>query len=580
MKKHLLSAYLQRSGGYRRWIPVIFLAVQANALVQAGMPWLSGWCLDLIIADARVFVQYWLLWTLAGLLVLCLLYAGLEFVQKMFITLVSARVKRAFQRDLYTHLLELDEAFYLRQRAGDISSRLTKDLAEGIEPLFFNCCQCVFASTMLIIASGVLFSLSPILGWFFLGIVPLWALYARLFLRRARVLDRAMKEEFGQLNARATEDISNQALVRVFAKEADRARAFRAAAERYRYKALALSRYVHGGFAVVSGLLSFVLPLEMILLAMSLFEVRLSAGELLAAYGTWVVASLPMDILTQSLPQFVSCYTGLVRVYDFLNERPLVMDAADARDLQVSQGAIRIQQLDFHYPGCETQVLQDIHLEISGGSRCALVGASGSGKSSLAHLVMRFYDPTSGCITIDGQDLRHISQHSLRRSIGLVQQDSLLWAGSVRDNLQFVLPEATEEDLWSALEQADLATFIRNTSDGLETVLGERGVRLSGGQRQRLALARLFLRQPRIVILDEATSALDGLAERAVQAAMARLLAGRTALIIAHRLSTVLDCEQIVVLEAGRIIDRGVHADLLQRCPCYRSLCQRQGLAL
>jgi ATP-binding cassette subfamily B protein len=193
---------------------------------------------------------------------------------------------------------------------------------------------------------------------------------------------------------------------------------------------------------------------------------------------------------------------------------------------------------------------------------------------------MRFHDPQAGRITIDGQDIARVAQHSLRRNLGLVQQDSVVWAGTLRENLLFVCPGADEAALWRALEQAELAGFVRHTAEGLDTVLGERGVSLSGGQRQRLALARLFLVSPPIIVLDEATSALDGLAEQAVLRAIDRLAAEkRTLLIIAHRLSTIVDCDQIVVVARGRVADRGTHRELLARCEIYQALCREQGLA-
>jgi ABC-type multidrug transport system fused ATPase/permease subunit len=267
-------------------------------------------------------------------------------------------------------------------------------------------------------------------------------------------------------------------------------------------------------------------------------------------------------------------------VFGFLAETPVVRDAEDARHLVVTGGNIRFENLCFTYPGEQTRlVLDDVSLEIPGGSRCALVGPSGSGKSTLAHLLLRFHDPQSGRITIDGQHVAHLTQHSLRRTLGLVQQDSSVWAGSLRDNLLFVRPEADDAALWHALEQAELASFVRHTPEGLDTMLGEQGVRLSGGQRQRLALARLFLVSPPIIILDEATSALDGPSEQAVLRSIGRLAAEtRTLLVIAHRLSTIVDCEQIVVLARGRIVDRGTHAELLARCDTYRDLCREQGL--
>ncbi|MFW5844933.1 MAG: ABC transporter ATP-binding protein [Planctomycetota bacterium] len=577
--RRILSCYTDRAGRYRRWIPVALLLVILNAGLQALLPRVAGSLLDLILADAAAFIRDWWWPLLAALLLGAGLYAAIDYGQKLFTSLISAQVKAAFQRDLYAHLLHLDEAFYQRTRAGDVSGRLTKDVTEGVEPLFWSVSQMLFALIMVLVASTVLMLLHVVLGALFCALLPVWVLYARFLLRRAYALDHSLKEEFGRLNARATEDITNQALIRVFAKEDDRASAFHTAAVAYRDKALRLSRFTSLVFAGLSALLTFVLPLAVVLLCATVLRADFSPGELLAAYGTWVAASMPMEMLTRYLPFFVSSYASLQRVFAFFDEEPLVRDAPAAVPLRIVAGTVHFETVRFAYPAAPEQtVLTDIDLTLPGGRRCALVGASGSGKSTLAHLLMRFHDPTAGRITIDGQDLRTLRQQDLRRSIGLVQQESLLWSGSIRDNLRFVRPTADDAALWAALEQAELGPFVRRTPDGLDTILGERGVRLSGGQRQRLALARLFLLAPPIVVLDEATSALDGVAERAVQAAMQRLLQGRTALIIAHRLSTVIDCDRIVVLDAGRIIATGIHHELLTGCAVYRRLCAQQGI--
>jgi ATP-binding cassette subfamily B protein len=299
----------------------------------------------------------------------------------------------------------------------------------------------------------------------------------------------------------------------------------------------------------------------------------------MALFGTWVGASMPINMTIHFLPRLISCYTSLERVFGFFAEQPLVQQQPGAKALHVGAGRVELDGVEFCYPGhAHRPVLHSLSLVLEPGSSCGLVGASGCGKSTLAHLLMRFYDPTAGVICIDGQDLREVTLESVRRSIGLVQQEVQLWAGTIRDNLLFVNPQAEDAQLWEALDNAELGGFVRSLPEGLETVLGERGVRLSGGQRQRLGLARLFLSAPPLVVLDEATSALDGLAEKAVQRAMATLLQGRTALIIAHRLSTIIGCDTIVVMREGVLLDRGTHEQLLARCEYYHHLCAEQGL--
>jgi ABC-type multidrug transport system fused ATPase/permease subunit len=578
--RSILAHYLARIGPRRRRVPALIVLIVVNAAIQVGIPRAAGGLLDVITADPAAFVARWLWPVIAGAAGLTLCYLLLESFIKNTCTEINAHAKAAHQEDLYRHMLALDEAFYLRSRAGDLSNRLTKDVTEGIEPLFWNFNQVIWIAAMLLFAIATLFSMHWQLGVAYVALLPVWFWLSLRVVARAGKLDQETKEAFAKLNARVTEDIANQGLIRFFAKEEDRARAFERAADDYRARALALSRLTTGVLTGMNTLVFFALPLGLVLLCAWLLRDRLSGGDILAAYGVWMVSMVPIEMTANFLPAFVSNIGALKRVFAFLGETPVVRDAPDARPLVPARGEIRFENLRFSYPGEQGRlVIDDVSLRIPGGTRCALVGPSGSGKSTLAHLLMRFHDPQSGRITIDGQEVAGLTQESLRRTIGLVQQESLLWGGTLRDNLLFVRPEAEEAALWHALEQAELAGFVRRIPEGLDTVLGERGVRLSGGQRQRLALARLFLVSPPIIVLDEATSALDGPSEQAVLRSIGRLARdARTMLIIAHRLSTVLECEQIAVLARGRVIDRGTHRELLARCETYRELCREQGL--
>lgn len=349
--------------------------------------------------------------------------------------------------------------------------------------------------------------------------------YIHDFSRKTLVRDRELKNEFGQINARITEDITNHALIRVFAKEDQRYDIFSKSVLDYKARTLSLGRLLSLSNALTATMMTFVLPLTMVFVAVFFVGDAMSAGKLMAVFGTWISASFPVIWTMNYIPEFISSYTSLERVFNFFDERPIVKEVSNASELMVTSGHVDICNVSFAYPLYEnTLVLDTVSFSIKPRTRCAIVGASGSGKTTIANLLMRFYDPGSGSISIDGQNLTDVQLLSIRKQIGLVQQDILLWAGTVRDNLHFVNEKATEQQMWEALENAQLAPFFKRLPDQLETLLGERGVRLSGGQRQRLALARLFLVNPPIVILDEATSALDGLAERSVQKAMDSLL--------------------------------------------------------
>ncbi len=572
--------YLPRVQPLGRWIPFCLILVVVNAALQSSLSRICGWLLDRLMADPSGFMKHLLIPVCLGSVLATLGYAALEYTQKIFTAMVGIKAKATYRQDLYTHLLALDESFYLRSRAGDISSRLTKDIEEGFAPVFWHLTQVVWSTLMILFSIGILFTLHWVIGLAYLVFLPFWWIYMKYVVRRVRLLDKEVREKFADLNARATEDITNQSLIRVFAKEKDRALAFRETAENYQRRTISLSWVSSATYSSLRIALNFTLPMVILVGCVTILRGKLSAGEVLAAYGSWVASMVPIDMISRNLAQLISCTNGMERVFEFFEATPEVSNVQNACPLQISAGTIRLENIHFGYPSVDRPpVLHDIDLVIPGGSRCALVGSSGSGKSTLAHLLMRFYDPIGGRVLVDGQDLRHITQHSLRRQVGLVQQDSLLWAGTIRDNLLFVKPEADEIALWEALEKAELASFTRQTADGLDTMLGERGVRLSGGQRQRLALSRLFLLSPPIIILDEATSALDGPAERAVQRSIDRLTVTRcTMVVIAHRLSTIVDCEKIVVLDKGTIVAQGSHLELLESCPHYRDLCAKQGL--
>ena len=583
MFMRMLRGFYRRCGQHRRKVWAMFVLVTISGLFQASIPRVSGLLLDAIVADPSGFVARWFWPFLLMVFMATIFYGIIDYGQKMAVTLASVEVSRRYQTDLYAQLLHLDEGFYQRRQAGDIAMRLSKDVDEGIDPLLYSAAQLTFALMVGSLSTIILFNLHPVFGLAFIILLPFWLVFGRYVLKRSYALSKVLKDEFGKLNARATEDMTNQALIRIFAKEDDRGHNFRQAAEQYRDRAIRLGRFTTAASSVQKSLVSFVLPLAMVTVCIPLIDQDLTAGSVFAAYATWTFAYMPISMCMFHIPRIMSCFASLRRVFEFFDEVPSVQDAQGARPLTPSGGVVRFSQVDFAYPAAGDKpavpVLQQVNLTLPAGKSCAVVGATGSGKSTLASLLLRFYDVSAGEVTIDGQDIRQVTQHSLRRAIGIVQQESQLWAGTVRENLAFACPHASEQDMLQALDRAVLSSFIRFSPDGLDTVLGERGVRLSGGQRQRLALARLFLLSPAIVILDEATSALDGLAERAVQQAMAELLKDRTALIIAHRLSTIIDCDHIVVMRHGQIVDQGTHRALRQRCAYYNELCQQQNLA-
>jgi ABC-type multidrug transport system fused ATPase/permease subunit len=577
----LWRAYRERSGRLRPWIPWQLATMALNGAFQGALPLVIGLLIDRIASDATGFVARWL-WPAVGLLlVACAAYMLLEYVMKTFSSRIGAETIARFRVDLYRHLLRLGEEFYLRHRAGDITARLTRDIDEGAGAFYWSLMQVVYACAVVMVSGVALWRLAWPLAVAFVALLPLWVAAGAWLIRRAHALERALADEYGALNGRLTENIVNHALVRAFAREQDKAAEFIAAAGAYRLRSLHVRRFTNLAFAGNTTLLSFVIPLLVLAAAATLWRERLTPGLLVAAYGTWMMACMPLEMLTRHLPVLARSLAAMERVFVFLRQQPAVANRDGARPLAVASGEIRFTGVRFRYPGdARPAVFDDLSLTVAAGRRTALVGRSGSGKSTLAALALRLYDPEAGAVTIDGQDLREVAQASLRSCIGLVQQETMLWSGTIAENLRFVRPEANDEELRSALVRAGIWEFVSGTEHGLDTVIGERGVQLSGGQRQRFAIARVFLLDPPIVILDEATSSLDGAAEARIQKACETALAGRTALVIAHRIATVVGCDRIVYLDGGRVVAQGTHVELLRACAPYAELCREQGIAI
>ena len=495
----------------------------------------------------------------------------LSGAQTYFTGWVGERALADLRIQLFTHLQRLSLGFYERNRTGAVISRITNDVealdllvTDGISSLVQN--SLVLGGTVV-----VLFVLDWRLALATLTVLPLMGLATGWFRSRSNRAYRRVRERLGLVTATLAEDISGMRVVQSFTREPTSQSTFRGVNDRYReanYETVLLNGIY---FPAVDVLSSVATAVVLGFGGWLVIEGELTIGTMLAF--TLYVANFfdPVQQLSQLYNTFLSATAALDRITSVLDEKPDLVDADGARDLSRIDGHVRFDHVRFGY-GELPDVLHDFDLDVPAGTTVALVGHTGAGKSTIAKLLARFYDPRAGQIAVDGVDLREVTQASLRTQLGIVPQEGFLFAGSIADNIAFGRPGATRAEIQAAAAAVGADAFVAELVDGYDTQVGERGFRLSLGQRQLVAFARALLADPRILILDEATSSVDIGTERRIERGLRRLLVGRTAFIIAHRLSTIRRADLIVVLDHGRIVDAGTHEELIDRPGPYTEL--------
>jgi ATP-binding cassette subfamily B protein len=544
------------------------------------IPWLIGEAVNAIDAgDKPDLLPLSLAILGAGILRL-----GLTVVRRLVAGRVSLAVEFDLRERLYGHLQRLELAFFDGQQTGQLMSRATVDLSSI---RFFLGYGLIFITQNLLtitLAAAVMIAIDPLLTLIALAPAPLIVFVASRYNRVSRPAQQEVQQRLAELTAEAEENVSGIRIVKAFAREEHQLHRFRRAVSRVFDQSIHATRLRAFFNPLIGFLPQLGIALVLLVGGRQVIDGSLSLGAFTAFYTYLVMLAGPLRMLGVTMGMAQRAIASGNRLFEVLDREPRIESTAAAPPLPAGGGRVELREVTLNYGGEERAdepapaALRDVSLAIDPGRTVALVGPSGSGKTSLVALIARLYDPERGAVLVDGVDVRSVEVESLRREIAFVADDSFLFTATVAENIAYARPDATRAEVEAAARRAQADEFIRALPEGYETMVGERGLTLSGGQRQRVAIARALLADPRILILDDATSSVDATTEAAIKAGLREAMAGRTTFVIAHRLSTVALADEIVVLDAGRIVDRGSHEELMDGCGFYREIAEH-GLA-
>ncbi len=565
--KRRLAALSRLARPYKLRTALAVLSLLGATAVALAPPYLVGRTVD----EVRHGHTSKLGWLVAAFVAAGVLGIVFTYAQTYFTGWTGERMLADLRRQLFRHLQRLSLGFYERNRAGVIISRLTNDV-EALDQLVTDGVTSLVQNTLTLVGTAViLFFLDWRLALATMTVMPAMGFATVWFRKRSGRAYRTVRETLGAVTATLAEDIAGMRVLQSFTREQAARENFRDVSDAYRIANLQTVTLSGLYFPFVDFLSSAATAVVLGYGGWLVYHGHVSIGTLVAFLGYLSNFFDPVQQLSQLYNTFLSAVAALDKITDLLDEEPEVEDAPGALALGRIAGHVTFEDVHFSY-GRGAEVLHGIDLVVPAGTTIALVGHTGAGKSTIAKLLARFYDPTGGRITIDGTDLRDAAQLSIRGQLGIVPQEGFLFAGTVADNIAFGRPAAGRQEVIGAARAVGADEFIDTLENGYDTQLGERGSRLSLGQRQLIAFARALLADPRILILDEATSSVDIGTERKIEHALRRLLRGRTAFIIAHRLSTIRDADRIVVLEQGQLVEQGTHDELLAARGLYTSL--------
>lgn len=544
------------------------------SLLEFVVPQLTKYTIDTVI-PGKLFGRLALIG--AGVLGAAIFLGALRYLSTSVMAAIGQKVLYKLRNDLYRHLQRLDVAYYDRNRTGDLMSRVTNDvsiLQQLISSSMMQLFTDVFTFTAIAIYMLVIdWKLTLLL----LATFPFMIWTTRLFGKRIRSSFRKVQESLADVSDHLQTTLTGIRLVKSFTAEDFEAERFSERTQRNMDANVQVVR-LRALYEPIIDFINFAgLAIVLVFGAWLVMKDAMTVGTVVAFTAYLRLLQNPVRHFSRILNTIQQAAAAYERVMEVLNTKADIADRSNARELPPADGRILFRDVCFSYSEAgHSEVLHRFNLELQPGQVTALVGSSGSGKTTIAHLVTRFYDVQEGSVAIDGYDVRDVTLHSLREQIGIVSQDIVLFNGSIEENIRYGNQDATDEEVRAAAEAANAAEFIEAFKDGYRTQIGERGVRLSGGQKQRISIARAILKNPKIIILDEATASLDTESEQLIQSALAKLLKGRTCLVIAHRLSTIQQADRIYVLENGRIEEHGTHESLLEARGRYRELYELQ----
>lgn len=557
---------------YRRIFAAdLFFAVSASAVALA-LPLIARYITSTVIYldKGEVLKQTFFLGIVMTAMVAFSCYCN--FFISNYGHVMGAKIEYDMRREIFEHFQKLSFAFYDNQKTGALMSRITTDLFDITELLHHGPENIVISIIKICGAFVIMMCISPVLTAAAFALVPVMFVYAWFFNGKMKRAFRRNREKIAEINSQIEDNLSGIRVVKSFANEDIESEKFQKGNQGF-LDAKKNSYFYMGGYH--AGLSSFSLLITIVVLvagAIFISADKIEVTDLITFLLYINVLTEPIKTLIDFTEQFQNGYTGFERFLEIMSIEPDIADDVDAQNLSDVKGTIDFDNVSFRYEENSEKVLSHIHLHVDAGEYVALVGSSGTGKSTLCSLIPRFYDVTGGAVRIDGRDIRKVKVKSLRDRIGIVQQDVYLFVGTVYDNIRYGRPDATREEVIQAAKDANAHEFIEALPNGYDTDIGQRGIKLSGGQKQRISIARVFLKNPPILIFDEATSALDNESEKVVQDSLERLAKNRTTFVIAHRLTTIQNAKRILVLTEEGIAEEGSHKELLAKGGIYEKL--------